>query len=96
MEPQRVALSDIWRMVCRRPHSDDLSTCGNSTSGCPTPKLASPWLENNNVDIATVPRMIEVAEKPMPGGPAVYLIRILESGRARLRELHLKQVTERH
>jgi hypothetical protein len=43
-----------------------------------------------------VPRMIEVAEKPMPGGPAVYLIRILESGRARLRELHLKQVTERH
>lgn len=41
-----------------------------------------------------LPRMIEVAEKPMPDGPAVYLVRIRESGRARLRELRLKQVAE--
>jgi hypothetical protein len=42
-----------------------------------------------------VPRMIEVAEKTMPGGPAVSLIRIRESGMARLRELRLKLLTER-
>jgi hypothetical protein len=41
-----------------------------------------------------LPRMIEVSEKPMPGGPAVYLIRIRESGRARLRELRLKQAAD--
>jgi len=39
-------------------------------------------------------RMIEVAEKPMPDGPAVYLTRIREPGRARLRELRLKQAAE--
>jgi hypothetical protein len=42
-----------------------------------------------------VPGMIEVAEKLMPGGPAVSLIRIRESGRSRLRELRLKQAVLR-
>jgi hypothetical protein len=42
-----------------------------------------------------VPGMIEVAEKLMPGGPAVSLIRIRESGRSRLGELRLKQAVLR-
>jgi hypothetical protein len=42
-----------------------------------------------------LPHLIEVSEKPMPGGPAVSLIRIRESGRARLRELRLKLAAER-
>lgn len=41
-----------------------------------------------------LPRMIEVAEKPMQGGPAVHLVRLRESGRARLRELRLKLAAE--
>jgi len=41
-----------------------------------------------------VPGMIKVAEKVMPSGPAVSLIRIRESGRSRLRELRLKQLAE--
>jgi hypothetical protein len=41
-----------------------------------------------------LPRMIEVAEKPMVGGPAISLIRIREAGRARLRELRLKRAAE--
>jgi hypothetical protein len=40
------------------------------------------------------PRMIEVAETSMPGGLMVHLIRIRESGRARLRELRLKWAAE--
>jgi hypothetical protein len=36
------------------------------------------------------PRLIEVSEKPITGGPAVHLIRLREAGRARLRELRLK------
>ena len=42
-----------------------------------------------------VPHMIEISETPMPGGPMVYLIRIHESGKARLRELRLKLAAER-
>jgi hypothetical protein len=38
-----------------------------------------------------LPRMIEVSEKPTPGGATVYLIRIRESGTARLRELRSKR-----
>jgi len=41
-----------------------------------------------------LPRMIEVSEKAMPGGLAVLLISIRESGRARLRELRLKRAAE--
>jgi hypothetical protein len=42
-----------------------------------------------------LPRMLEVSEKPMAGGPAVHLIRIRESGKVRLRELRLKLAAER-
>lgn len=42
-----------------------------------------------------LPHLIEVSEKPMPGGPAVYLIRIRESGNARLRKLRLKLMAEK-
>ena len=38
--------------------------------------------------------MIEASEKPTQGGPAVYLVKIRESGKARLRELRLKQAAE--
>jgi hypothetical protein len=41
-----------------------------------------------------LPRMIEVSEKPAPCGHMVHLIRIRESGKARLRELRLKQAAE--
>jgi hypothetical protein len=41
-----------------------------------------------------LPRMIEVSEKTTPGGLPVYLIKIRESGRSRLRELQLKKETE--
>ena len=37
-----------------------------------------------------VPHMIEIAESPESGGRRVYLIRIREPGRARLRELRLR------
>jgi hypothetical protein len=42
-----------------------------------------------------LPRMLEVSEKAMLGGPAVHVIKIRESGRARLRELRLKQAAEK-
>jgi hypothetical protein len=41
-----------------------------------------------------LPRMIEVSEKPAPGGLMVHLIRIRESGKTRLRELRLKHDAE--
>jgi len=41
-----------------------------------------------------MPRMVEVTEKPMIGGLAVYLLRIREPGKARLRELRLKLAAE--
>jgi hypothetical protein len=40
------------------------------------------------------PRLIEVSEKPTPDGPAVCVVRIRESGRARLRALRLKLAAE--
>jgi len=40
--------------------------------------------------------MFEISEKPMLGGDAVYLIRIRESGKARLPELRLKLAAEQH
>jgi hypothetical protein len=36
------------------------------------------------------PHIVEISERPMPDGPTVYLIRIYESGRMRLRELRVK------
>ncbi|HSY08897.1 MAG TPA: hypothetical protein VK820_10240 [Steroidobacteraceae bacterium] len=41
-----------------------------------------------------VPRLIDVAEKPISGGSAIYLIKIRESGKARLRYLRLKLAEE--
>jgi hypothetical protein len=40
------------------------------------------------------PRLIEVSEKPMTGGPSVHLIGIREAGKVRLRELRLKLAAE--
>lgn len=37
-----------------------------------------------------VPHLIEVSESPIADGPTVYLVRILESGKARLMELRAK------
>lgn len=42
-----------------------------------------------------LPRMIEVSETSMQGGAAVFLIRIREPGKARLRELRLKVAAKR-
>jgi hypothetical protein len=41
-----------------------------------------------------VPRMLEVLEKSVLGGPAVQLIKIREAGKARLAELRLKVTAE--
>jgi len=40
------------------------------------------------------PRLLEVLERPLIGGAAVYLLRIREPGKARLRELRLKLLAE--
>jgi hypothetical protein len=41
-----------------------------------------------------VPNFIHVSESPMPGGPTVYLIKIRETGRVRLRALRVKLAAE--
>jgi hypothetical protein len=40
------------------------------------------------------PHLIEIFERPMPGGPTVHLIRLHESGKTRLRELRVKLAAE--
>ena|ERR1700689_7037 len=40
------------------------------------------------------PRLIEISERPMPGGPTVYLIGLHESGKTRLTELRMKLAAE--
>jgi hypothetical protein len=67
------------------------------------PILGKAYSFNNEPELAAtarrlgrepLPRMIEVSEKLTPGGSMVYLIRIRESGKARLRELRLKRAAE--
>jgi hypothetical protein len=41
-----------------------------------------------------VPHLIDISESPMPGGPMVYLIRIREVGKTRLRALRAKLARE--
>jgi hypothetical protein len=70
----------------------DAEELGKSYSFKKEPELAA---TARRLGREPMPRMIEVTEKPMIDGLAVYLLRIREPGKTRLRELRLKLLAER-